>query len=99
MAEIRDRAKLGLDIAYEALVKLPGIILPSKPKGGMYAFFAFEGQEDSREACARVIEKARVGLSPGYLFGNASRSFLRMCVLRDPEQIRIAADRMVSELA
>lgn len=99
VAEIRERARLGLDIAYDALAKLDGIILPSKPKGGMYAFFAFEGLEDSREACARVIEKARVGLSPGYLFGNASRSFLRMCVLRDPDQIREAAARMVSALS
>ena len=99
VAEIRERARLGLDIAYEALTRLPGIVLPSRPQGGMYAFFAFEGQADSREACARVIEKARVGLSPGYLFGNASRSFLRMCVLRDPAQIREAADRMVSALS
>ncbi|MGO4830705.1 pyridoxal phosphate-dependent aminotransferase [Rhizobiaceae sp. 2RAB30] len=98
VAEIRERARLGLDIAYEALSRLPGIILPPRPKGGMYAFFAFEGEEDSRETCARIIEKARVGLSPGYLFGNASRSFLRMCVLRDPGQIREAASRLVVAL-
>jgi aspartate aminotransferase len=98
VAEIRDKARLGLDLAYEALGKIPGAVLPAKPKGGMYAFFAFEGETDSREACARVLEKARVGLSPGYLFGDASRAFLRMCVLRDTGDIRTALDRMVEAL-
>ena len=67
-------------------------------------YVEFKGTHDrmrqrTLSGVARVIEKARVGLSPGYLFGNASRSFLRMCVLRDPTQIREAADRMVAALS
>lgn len=98
VSEIRERARLGLDLAYAALAEIPGIILPAKPKGGMYAFFALDGRPDSRAACAHVLETARVGLAPGYLFGDASRSFLRMCVLRDARQIQTALDRMVAAL-
>lgn len=95
VAEIRERIKTGLDLAYDRLSQIPGVILPEKPRGGMYAFFAMEGEADSRAACARILEEARVGLAPGYLFGDASRAFLRMCVFREKEQIQTALDRMV----
>ncbi|NLS06037.1 pyridoxal phosphate-dependent aminotransferase [Rhizobium sp. P32RR-XVIII] len=98
VAEIRGKAKAGLDLAYERLGQIPGMILPDKPRGGMYAFFALEGRADAREACADILEKARVGLAPGHLFGNSSAAFLRMCVFRDIEQIRIALDRMVDAM-
>ena len=61
----------------------PGIVLPAKPRGGMYAFFALEGESDARRACADILEKAHVGLAPGHLFGNSANAFLRMCVCRD----------------
>ena len=96
--EIRTLIKTGLDMTYERLSRIPGIILPEKPKGGMYAFFAFEGEEDSREMCRRILEEARVGLAPGYLFGPSSRAFLRMCVCRDSGDIARALDRMVGAL-
>lgn len=94
VSEIRDRARTGLDIAYDALSKVPAFKLPPKPDGGMYVFFSVEGEADSGAACARILDKARVGLAPGYLFGEASRSFLRMCVLRDAKQISTAVERM-----
>lgn len=98
VAEIRARVKAGLDVAYDRLAGIPGIILPDKPRGGMYAFFAFEGEPDSRAVCARILESARVGLAPGQLFGDASRAFLRMCVFRETAQIETALDRMVAAL-
>lgn len=96
--EIRAKVKAGLDLAYDRLSLIPGMILPAKPRGGMYAFFALEGEPDARAACARILESARVGLAPGYLFGDASRAFLRMCVFRDIEQLHIALDRMVDAM-
>jgi len=93
--EIRQRIRTGLDIAYQKLPQVPGIILPKKPRGGMYAFFALEGEEDARQACARILEKSRVGLAPGYLFGSSAKAFLRMCVCRDAGQIATALDRML----
>lgn len=98
VAKVRDLSKTGLDLAYDRLSAIPGIILPEKPKGGMYAFFAFEGEPDSRAVCRRILEEARVGLAPGYLFGESSRAFLRMCVCRDTGDISRALDRMVDAL-
>ena len=96
--EIRERIRTGLDLAYDKLALIPGIILPEKPRGGMYAFFAFEGQDDSRKVCTDILEKAHVGLAPGYLFGSSANAFLRMCVCRDAGQIGTALDRMVETM-
>ncbi len=96
--EIRQRIKTGLDLAYDRLALIPGIILPRKPRGGMYAFFALEGESDARRACADILEKARVGLAPGHLFGRSANAFLRMCVCRDRAQIATALDRMIDPM-
>jgi aspartate aminotransferase len=77
---------------------VPNVILPEKPRGGMYTFFALRGQPDAREACASILENSRVGLAPGHLFGASSSAFLRMCVFRDITQIATALDRMVDAL-
>ena len=98
VSEVKRRVAAGFDVAYEGLPRVPGIVLPNRPKGGMYAFFAFADEHDSHVACARIVEKASVGLSPGYLFGGASRSFLRMCVMRDPKQIGEAIERIVAAM-
>ncbi|MBN9243755.1 MAG: pyridoxal phosphate-dependent aminotransferase [Mesorhizobium sp.] len=98
VAEIRGRSKRGLDLTYEALGSLNRVVLPPKPKGGMYAFFSLEGEPDSNAACARILEDARVGLAPGHLFGEVSRPFMRMCVMRDEKEISQALERMVAAL-
>ncbi|QPC88563.1 aminotransferase class I/II-fold pyridoxal phosphate-dependent enzyme [Mesorhizobium sp. NBSH29] len=98
VAELKARTRRGLDLTYSALEPLDALMLPPKPKGGMYAFFALKREPDSKAACAHILETSRVGLSPGYLFGDASRSFLRMCVMRDENEIRKALDRMVAAL-
>ncbi|MDE1994817.1 MAG: aspartate aminotransferase, partial [Rhizobiaceae bacterium] len=90
--------KAGLDLAYERLPQIPGIILPEKPRGGMYAFFALQGEADATAVCERILETARVGLAPGYHFGEASRAFVRMCTFRDTGEIGTALDRMVDAM-
>ncbi|HEV7254051.1 MAG TPA: pyridoxal phosphate-dependent aminotransferase [Mesorhizobium sp.] len=94
--EIRERCRTGLDLAYEKLGQLNSVVLPEKPKGGMYAFFALQGEDDAGRACARILEEARVGLAPGHLFGSSSKAFLRMCVCREPAQIQEALERMAA---
>ncbi|MBU2148440.1 MAG: pyridoxal phosphate-dependent aminotransferase [Alphaproteobacteria bacterium] len=94
--EIRRRIRTGLDLAYGALAQIPGMVLPTKPRGGMYAFFAVEGEADARKVCADILEKARVGLAPGYLFGSKANAFLRMCVCRERGQIETALGRMLA---
>lgn len=98
VADIRARVKAGLDLAYQRLGTIPGMILPEMPRGGMYVFFAREGEADAGSLCAEILEKSHVGLAPGHLFGDSSRAFVRMCVFRDIEQIRIALDRMVETM-
>lgn len=98
VAEIRGKAKAGLDLAYDRLAEIPGMILPDKPRGGMYAFFALEGEQDARQVCTSILEKAHVGLAPGHLFGTASSAFVRMCIFRDINQIKTALDRMVEAM-
>jgi aspartate aminotransferase len=96
--EIRQRIKTGLDLAYDKLALIPGIVLPAKPRGGMYAFFALEGESDARRVCADILEKARVGLAPGHLFGPSGNSFMRMCVCRERAQIATALERMLDTM-
>ena len=55
-----------------------------------------EGEADARRVCAEILEKARVGLAPGHLFGSSANAFLRMCVCRDRDQIATALDRMLA---
>ena len=94
--EIRQRIRAGLDHAYDRLSQMPGIVLPKKPRGGMYAFFAMQGETGSRRLCADILEEAHVGLAPGYLFGSSANAFVRMCVYRDISQIETALERMLA---
>jgi aspartate aminotransferase len=97
-AEMRDRCKNGIALAMKALSKVSGITLPDAPRGGMYVFFSIPGHTDSREACRHVLDTARVGLAPGFLFGRASNAFLRLCICRDPKQLDEALGRIVKAL-
>ena len=98
VAQIRERCRAGVDAAYETLSAAPGIVLPEKPLGGMYAFFRLDGEEDSRAACRRILEEARVGLAPGYMFGASSRAWIRMCVCRDTATVHEAGARIAAAL-
>ncbi len=91
---MRERCRAGIDLVYERLSRIARIELLPKPVGGMYVFFRLRGEPDSRAACRMVLEQARVGLAPGYLFGDASAAFLRMCICRDPAQLTTALDRI-----
>ncbi|GIX15073.1 MAG: aminotransferase [Paracoccaceae bacterium] len=98
VAEIRARCRAGMDAAWAALGGVNAVRLGPKPAGGMYAFFRIEGMEDSAEACRLILERARVGLAPGYMFGAPARAYLRMCVCRDTAQIAEAAERIATAL-
>jgi len=98
VAEIRERCRAGLDAAYETLGRSDAVVLSDKPLGGMYAFFRLSDEDDSRAACFRILEEARVGLAPGYMFGQSARAWLRMCVCRDTDAVREAGERIVAAL-
>ena len=95
---VRDRCRAGIEAAYEALSGSNSIVLPARPGGGMYVVFAIAGEEDSRDSCTRILEEARVGLAPGWLFGSSSNAFMRMCICRDTAQIAEASGRIATAL-
>jgi aspartate/methionine/tyrosine aminotransferase len=97
-ARVRDRCKAGVDAAWAALGSVNRVRMGPKPAGGMYAFFRIDGLDDSRAAAAMLIDRARVGLAPGYMFGTASRAYLRMCICRDEAQIAEASQRIADAL-
>jgi aspartate/methionine/tyrosine aminotransferase len=95
----RDRCRAGVDIAYRILGPVNRIRLPEKPRGGMYVFFSIEGEHDSSSICRRLLEEARVGLAPGWMFGASSTGHIRMCVCRDPGELEEACRRIAAVLA
>lgn len=95
---VRERCRAGVDAAYAAFSGHNSIVLPTKPTGGMYVMLAVAGEADSRQACNRILEEAHVGLAPGWLFGQSSNSFMRMCICRDPAEIADACRRIAAAL-
>lgn len=92
--QIRARCRHGIELAHEMLAPLERLDFGKPPRGGMYVFFSLRGEDDSRAACRLILERARVGLAPGYLFGEASRRFLRVCISRDGAQLEEAFGRI-----
>jgi aspartate/methionine/tyrosine aminotransferase len=99
VAEIRERCRHGVALAHERLGAMDRVRLTTPPRGGMYAFFQIDGMPDARAACLQVLERARVGLAPGELFGDAAAGWIRMCVCRDATQLETALERMAGALA
>ncbi len=98
IAEIRERARNGIKAAHAALDACSQIEMPKPADGGMYVFFKLKGESDSRAAARRILEECRVGLAPGYMFGKAGAGFIRMCILRNPDDLKVALDRMATVL-
>ena len=99
VSEMRERCRTGVALAHGRLGAVSRVRLTEPPRGGMYAFFQVEGWPDGRAACLHLLERARVGLAPGELFGDAGAGWLRMCICRDAAQLGTALDRMADALA
>jgi aspartate/methionine/tyrosine aminotransferase len=97
VAEQIARVREGRDIICDALVKT-GRCRFAPPLGAFYAFFAVDGENDSKRLAFRLVDEARIGLAPGSAFGPGGEAFVRLCFARSPEQIRIAADRLIKNI-
>jgi aspartate/methionine/tyrosine aminotransferase len=81
------RLKTCRDTLIPRLSALPGVSV-STPRGGMYAFFRVEGQDDSLAFAKRLVEQVGLGLAPGVAFGDEAEGWLRWCFAsRDPERL------------
>lgn len=96
--QIRERCRDGRDIIYDALAASNRVVLPPKPEGAMYVYFAVEGMADSREAARTLLRRTGVGLTPGVFFSAQSEGFLRLCTCRDPATLKEAAARLAGNL-
>ncbi|MHB1207406.1 MAG: pyridoxal phosphate-dependent aminotransferase [Rhodospirillaceae bacterium] len=64
------------------------------PAGGMYAFFRFEGENDSFATAKRLIEEVGLGLAPGVAFSPAGEGWLRWCFAAEPAKLADGLDRL-----
>lgn len=88
-----ERAMMSRDILCDALIATNRVEM-LKPAGALYAFLKVDGVSDSRRAALDIVDKVQVALAPGSAFGPGGELFLRACFLRDPGQVRAAADRL-----
>ncbi len=98
VASVRDYCEAGLKIAFDALERFPRVRAGPRPLAGMYALFEVDGMQDSRAACREILEKAKVGLAPGYFFGPGSDHLLRLCACRSPAVLEAAMARLETVL-
>ena len=98
VGQIRERCQTGRDIVYEAIAASNRVILPPKPEGAMYVYFAIDGMGDSREAARTILRRTGVGLTPGAFFSAQSEGFLRLCTCRDEATLKEAAARLAGNL-
>ncbi|MCF6369470.1 pyridoxal phosphate-dependent aminotransferase [Rhizobium halophilum] len=87
------RARISRDLLCDALISTNRVDT-LKPEGALYAFLKVDGVTDSRAAALDIVDKVQVALAPGSAFGPGGELFLRACFLRDPAQVREAADRL-----
>ncbi len=82
------------DTLVPLLREIPGVQL-AEPKGGMYAFFRLEGQDDCLATAKRLVREAGLGLAPGSAFGPEAAGWLRWCFAsRDPQRLVQGAGRL-----
>ncbi len=89
-----DRLKGCRDTLLPRLAAMPGVTC-AVPAGGLYAFFAIEGQDDSLALAKRLVVESGLGLAPGVAFGPEGEGWLRWCFAsRDPARLVDGADRL-----
>jgi aspartate/methionine/tyrosine aminotransferase len=64
------------------------------PEGAFYLFLRVKGETDSARLSRQLIDEAGVGLAPGSAFGPEGEGFLRLCFLREADQLSEAANRL-----
>lgn len=93
----RQRARQAREIVCRGL-EATGRARFTWPKGAFYLFFAVDGEPDTKRLGLRLVDEANVGLAPGDAFGAAGAGFMRMCFLRNPDQLVEATTRLAEWL-
>jgi len=87
------------DVLVEGLNSLPGVKCLN-PEGAFYAFPNIKGTGmTGREFCEFMLEKARVAISPGDVFGKYGEDYVRLSYSKiSEEDIKKAVDKMKAVL-
>ncbi len=86
------------DTLVPRLATLPGVTV-ALPRGGMYAFFRVDGENNSLAFAKRLVEHHGLGLAPGSAFGDEAEGWLRWCfAARDPSRLVQGVDRLAGAL-
>ena len=64
------------------------------PKGSFYFFFGLADEPDSEPITRLLVDEAKVGLAPGFAFGQSGCAFMRLCFATTPEQMDRAITRL-----
>ena len=84
---LRQRLQACRDRLLDGLAPLPGITV-APPRGGLYAFFRVEGEDDSLALAKRLVTQHGLGLAPGVAFGPEGEGWLRWCFAsHDPARL------------
>jgi aspartate/methionine/tyrosine aminotransferase len=93
-----ERLRACRDTLVPQLAALPGVRVAS-PRGGMYAFFRIEGQNDSLALAKRLVAEHGLGLAPGAAFGDEAEGWLRWCFAsRDPGRLTLGVERLAGAI-
>jgi len=88
------RLKHCRDTLVPGLKALPGVTVAT-PRGGMYAFFRIDGQDDSLAVARRLVAEHGLGLAPGAAFGPEGEGWLRWCFAsHDPARLTLGVERL-----
>ena len=90
----QSRARQNRDVMCAGLRSTEKVRL-AVPDGAFYLFFKVDGFPNSKKLAMKLIDEAGVGVAPGTGFYTGGAEYLRICYLRDPNQIETATSRLV----
>ena len=97
LAEFNARCRHNAELVMEILGRHPRIRL-LRPEGAFYAFPKIEGVTDSLAFALRVLNRAKVGIAPGYTFGPDNGDHVRLCFAIASDRLEEALHRMIKVL-
>jgi aspartate aminotransferase len=93
VAEQVARWRAARDLVSDSFARLPRVRY-QPPEGAFYAFFAVDGEPDSRALAFKLVDKANVGLAPGSAFGPGGEPYLRLCFAGSIDRLREGLARL-----
>ena len=89
-----EQARIGREKLLTAFQSQPALRY-APPMGSFYFFLGMQGEEDALPIAKLLVDRAKVGLAPGFAFGQSGSAFMRLCFATHPDQLDEAIDRLV----